>query len=464
MKKANEAMTGREAAVRSLGEFRLHNQWDKLKPEHHFENASEQRREIALATQIINGVMQNMAYCDHIAAHYSSRELKTLHPRVLDILRVSIYQIVFLTRIPHSAAVKEGVKLTQKLSNNRAAGYINALLRRVCVAASDNTLPDIKGDRLRQLSVRYSHPKWLVVEFKKLLGDEGVEALLRINNAQDTPVTVQVNTLRATTDDVLSMLTLDGVKANKHEWLYDCIELHRAGSITRLGAFDKGYIYAQDAASKLAIIAAGPKEGDLVIDGCAAPGGKSFAAAIAMRNTGRIIACDLNDLKLSRVVSGAERMGLSIISTLRKGALSIDSASGARPGKDTEHPPEDFTDSADVVIADVPCSGYGVIWKKPEIRYKVKQETAELPETQLNILTSLSTFVKPGGVLLYCTCTVLDRENYGVITRFLRYNKRFQPEPFQLPGIGEAKKGSITLWPHLHGTDGFFICKMRKLY
>ena len=438
----------REAAFRAFGAYRRGEARPELQYGFSGESSGMSASETALAMRILNGVMQNMAFCDYIASCFSSIELKKLHPLVLDILRISIYQIVFLTRIPHSAAVNEGVKLAKKYSNQRAAGYVNAILRKVSDCAANNRLPEAAGGNERQrLSVKYSHPEWLVGELCDILGQEDAEKLMRDNNSAHTPVTAQVNTLMADTDTVLSMLADDGVEAKKHDWLDSCVDLHSPGNITLLEAFKRGHVYIQDAAARLAVEAAAPEPGDFVIDGCAAPGGKSFASAIRMKNTGRIAACDVSAAKLSLIEGGAMRLGLSIIETMKKDATENDGG---------------FLAMADVVIADVPCSGLGVIRKKPDIRYKAHSDISALPDIQIKILSNLSSYVKPGGTLLYSTCTILKQENEDVVEAFLRENREFSLAAFSLSGIGRFPGGMATLWPHIHGTDGFYICVMAR--
>jgi len=404
--------------------------------------------ETALATKLVYGVMQNMALCDFYAASFSSIDLKKLEPRVLDILRLSIYQIAFLTKIPHRAAVNEAVTLARKHSNPRAAGYLNAVLRKVSMAASAGELPEITGDNEHILSVRYSHPLWLTTELCKLLGQDGAEALLKANNSSDMPLTAQINSLLTDTEKVIRLLQSDGVKALSHEWLENCVEMSETGNLTSLKAFKNGHIYIQDVASRLAVIAANPSRGSFVVDGCAAPGGKSFAAAMMMGNHGRIVACDIHNTKLRLIETGAKRLGIKIIELYEK---------------DSSEQIDEFKGKADVVLADVPCSGFGVIRKKPEIRYKTMEEVAPLQELQKRIIKSLSSCVAPGGVLLYSTCSVMRRENEDVTEWFLSSEQgQFVSEGFTLPGIGEIPGGMITLWPHINGTDGFFICKLRR--
>lgn len=441
-------ITAREAALRALIAYRRKRAWPDLALGGLIDRSGVSKRNTALARQIVGGVMQNMALCDYYISQFSSIDLKKIEPCVLDILRLSVYQLLFLSGIPHSAAVNEGVELAVKYSNSRAAGFANAVLRKIAGASENNCLPEITGETERCLSIRYSHPEWLIHSLCKMLGANDAEALLKSHNATDTPVTAQVNTLIANTNDVLSMLEADGVKAMRREWPDDCIDIRGTGRIDRLKAFMNGCIYIQDTAARLAITAAGPEPGNLVIDGCAAPGGKSFAAAIAMQNKGKIIACDINAVKLSRVEENASRLGIGIITTALRDALSMDIS---------------LEGGADIVLADVPCSGFGVIRKKPEVRYKTESEIAGLPAVQRELLSALSGYVKPGGILLYSTCTILQSENEAVIEWFLDSHGGFRAEPFSLPVIGDVEDGMITLWPHIHGTDGFFICKMKRL-
>ena len=440
-------MTAREAALKALIAYRRYD----ARPEQALDrlivgfNLSE--RDAALATRILNGVLQNMMLLDHYIGHLSSIGIKKLEPAVLDILRLSIYQLVFLDKIPPNAAVNEGVALVRKTASPRAGGFANAVLRKAALAAKSGDLPEIGGGAARRLSVGYSHPEWLVRKLFEVLDAGSAERFLMANNEPDVPVYAQVNTLLTDTDSALVSLAAEAAEARRHEWLDGCVRLRGARKVTRLDAFQKGLIYVQDAAARLAVAAAGPKPGDVVIDGCAAPGGKSFAAAIAMKNKGRVVAFDINGEKLRHIAEGAGRLGVTIIDAMEKDASAPEAALAGK---------------ADAVLADVPCSGFGVIRKKPEIRYKTDEGTAGLPGLQVRILSALSSYVKPGGALLYSTCTVLRRENEDVVNLFLQENSGFSKEGFRLPGIGHVESGELTLWPQIHGTDGFYICKLRR--
>lgn len=403
------------------------------------------RQDAALAAQLVYGVLQNRLLLDFYLSAYCSQKLEHLQPPLTDILRLGAYQILFLDRVPDSAAVNESVELAKAFGRGQAAGLVNAVLRKI--AGNKRQLPPLpEGDSLHRLSIQYSHPKWLVKRFTALLGPEEAEALLRADNAP-APLTVQVNSLKTTADALTQELREADVTVRPHAWVPNCLELSGTGDLTALAAFQAGHFLVQDAAASLVAVAAGPKPGDRVIDVCAAPGGKSFGAAMAMEDRGEVLACDLYEKKLRRIEAGAARLGLSCISTSAEDGRTV------RP---------EWRDSADVVLADVPCSGLGIIRKKPDIRYKNPNELEMLPVLQSAILASAAAYVRPGGVLVYSTCTVLPEENEQVTDAFLAEHGDFSRESFFLPAPLGAVDGQITLWPQRSGVDGFYICRMRR--
>lgn len=401
-------------------------------------------RDAALASNLCYGVVQNQLLLDFWINAFSTTPAVKLNPEVRISLRMALYQLRFLDRIPASAAVNESVGLVRKYTRNKgAAGLTNAVLR--SFQRAERPPQPAFADPLQTLSVRYSHPLPLVRLLSAELGGD-VESLLATDNAP-TDMVIQCNTLKTTVTALKDELECAGVAVQTHPWLEDCLLVHRSGDLEQLAAFRRGAFYVQDAAAKLCILAAAPKPGDKVLDACAAPGGKSFAAALSMENSGSILSRDLHEKKLKRIQSGAKRLGIDIIST---------AAADAR-----EFQPE-LEGAFDLVIADVPCSGLGIIRKKPDIRYKDLRETENLPEIQRAILSNLSRYVRPGGTLVYSTCTVLRRENQAVVADFLAEHPDYMLEPFALPGPCGQTAGEITLWPHIHGTDGFFIAKLRR--
>jgi 16S rRNA (cytosine967-C5)-methyltransferase len=379
-------------------------------------------RDAALAARMFYGTVQNLALLDFYIGGFAKGKLE---PKVRDVLRLGAYQLLFMDKIPASAAVNQSVQLCRKAGYDRAAGLVNAVLRRI--STQKDNLPPIPGEgTAAYLAVRYSHPQWLVEELMALRGYEGAQAVLAANNGE-TPIYIQTNTLKTTPEALAQQLG-----ATAHDTIPGCLLLTAGGDFTQSEAFQKGLFYVQDPAARMAVMAADPKPGMRVLDTCAAPGGKSFAAAIAMENQGQVDARDISDAKLNLVMDGADRLGLSCISCQAGDARDITGG--------------DY----DVVIADVPCSGLGVIRKKPDIRYREKQELDRLPELQQELLESIARAVKPGGRLLYSTCTWRQRENGAVVEAFLQSHPQFE------------KTLERTFWPDLDGADGFYICRLER--
>ncbi|MGO5060997.1 16S rRNA (cytosine(967)-C(5))-methyltransferase RsmB [Lawsonibacter sp. LCP25S3_F5] len=440
-------MDAREAAMLALNACQRQGGWSDGALKKQLAAAELSGRDAALATQLCFGVLQNQMLLDFYLSKFSNIPLKRMEGKVVQTLRLGAYQMLFLTRIPHSAAVNSAVTLVKThCKNPRAAGMVNGILR--SMERSLQNMPVIpQGDPVAYLSTLYSHPEWLVKEFILSLGEEETAQMLAADNSQP-PTAVMVNTTRTTAEELKAMLEADHVEAEPHPWLENCLLLHRTGDLERLEAFQQGLFYVQDPASRLSVLAAGAKPGMKVLDCCAAPGGKSFAAAIAMENQGEIVSCDLHPHKKKLIQAGADRLGLTIISPKTADGKVF------RP---------EWENAFDLVLVDAPCSGLGVIRKKPDIRYKDPAPLADLPAVQLDILRNAARYVKPGGTLMYSTCTLLYRENGEVVETFLAENNSYKAEAFPLPGpVGLVQGGSVTLWPHRHGTDGFFISKMRR--
>ena len=436
--------TGREAAVEALTACRRLDAWS----DGSLTTACRglDRREAALASRLTYGVLQNRALLDFYLGQFCSQSFDKLEPFVRDVLRLGAYQILYMDRVPDSAAVDESVELVKRRKRQRAAGMVNAVLRRLSrEKASLPVLPD--SDAADYLSLRYSHPRWLVERLLDLLGREEAEEYLRLDN-ESVPTTIQRNPLRCTAQQLTESLEASGAKLTPHPWLPDCWMLSGGGDLEAMPAFQDGWFQVQDAAAKAAALAAGVKAGDRVLDVCAAPGGKSFAAAMEMGDVGQVVSCDIHPHKLTLIEKGAQRLGLNCI--------SAELADGRQERAE-------WLEGFDAVICDVPCSGLGIIRKKPDIRYKDPNALAGLPRVQKAILDNACRYVKSGGVLLYATCTILPEENRAVTDAFLSGNGDFHMEPFTLPGLTEENDGSLSLWPQRHGTDGFYICKMRKL-
>ena len=438
-------MSARDTALRVLSAGRTASAWADASLKAQLRRDGLSGADSALATRIVYGVLQNRALLDFYLGAYCSQKLGRLQPPLADILRIGAYQILFLDKVPDRAAVNESVELAKKNGRGAASGLVNAVLRKLSLNKAQ--LPAIpERDEAQALSIRYSHPKWLVRRLLALLGREEAESFLAADNAV-APLTVQINTLRTTAAALTARLADAGVTAAAHPWVPDCLELTGSGDLTELDAFREGLFFVQDPAAKLVSLIAAPQKGGRVIDVCAAPGGTSFGAAVAMGDEGEILACDLHENKLKRIKEGANRLGLKSIQTF--------AADG------TVFRPE-WADSADTVLVDAPCSGLGIIRKKPDVRYKSPDDLFTLTVAQAAILENAARYVRPGGVLLYSTCTILPEENGQVVDGFLAGHPDFSRETFALPAPVGEQPGELTLWPHRHGTDGFYICRLRR--
>ena len=399
-------------------------------------------REAALATRLTYGVSQNRGKLDFYLSQLLTGKLRDLHPVVRDILHLGLYQLYELDKIPDSAAVNESVALAKKYCKNpKAASLINGVLRNAVRTRGELKEPTSYADL-------YSHPDPLISLLKQNLPKGTLEPMLMADNAAPDTV-VQVNTLKTTADALARSLESTGVTVRLHDWMPDCLILSGTGDLEKLEPFREGLFYVQDPAAKLSVLCAQlPTEGARVLDCCAAPGGKSFAASIAMGGRGSILSCDIHPHKTGLISAGAKRLGLTNITA------RLQDASAFVP---------EWENAMDAVIADVPCSGLGIIRKKPDIRYKDLKETEELPQLQLEILQNQARYVIKGGLLLYSTCTVLRRENADVIKAFLTRHGDFTTEPLPLPGVfPKNETGMLTLIPGQYDTDGFFICRLRR--
>jgi len=437
-------MSARTVALDVLIACRKQGAWSNGVLKDYIERDRLERRDAALATRLCYGVMQNRNLLDFYLKQLLTGKVKDLHPVVRDILHLGVYQICLMDKIPDSAAVNESVAMAKKYCRRQsfAPGLVNAVLR--SVVRTKDTLQQPKG-----IAEKYSHPQNLIDLLKESVGSARLEPMLAANN--NTPLTVvQVNTLRTTAEELIQILERENVAVQRHGWMRDCLLLSSTGSVDKLASFRDGLFYVQDAASKLCVACAQlPQDEALqVLDCCAAPGGKSFAAAITMGGKGSIHSCDIHSHKLELIRKGAQRLGIDSISVFEQ---------------DATREKTDWKGNMDVVFADVPCSGYGIIRKKPDIRYKDPAQMEQLPQLQLQILSRQAEYVKPGGVLMYSTCTVLKRENEQVVEAFLQTHKDYYLEPLCLPDVfSQNTTGMLTLVPGEFDTDGFFICRLRR--
>ncbi len=433
-------MSARETALNVLLTCRIQGGWSNGALKDLVARDGLDRRDAALAARLSYGVLQNRQKLDFYLAQLLTGKVRDLHPAVRDILHLGLYQIYELDKIPASAAVNEAVALAKKYCKKQsyAPGLVNAVLRK-----ADRT----KGSLAEPKSYvdKYSHPQVLVDLLKENVGKERLEAMLMADNAAPQTV-IQVNTLKTDARTLTELLAGEGVEAAPHGWMENALVLSGTGNLEKLPAFQKGLFYVQDPAARLSVLCAGIRPGDRVLDCCAAPGGKSFAAALC--GAGKITACDVHPHKIALIEGGARRLGVGDLT--------------ARVQDATVFVP-DWGNAMDVVLCDVPCSGYGIIRKKPDIRDKHPDLMAELPRLQLQILSNQARYVRPGGTLLYSTCTVLRRENEDVVAAFLKDHPAYILEKLPLsPLFPENTSGMLTLVPGEYDTDGFFIAKLRR--
>ncbi len=398
-------------------------------------------RDASFASTLFYGVLERRLTLDYAISRFSRLRLSQLSPKVLEILRLGAYQLLFLDRVPDSAAVNESVELAKTQGQGKASGFVNGVLRSLLRGRESLSWPDD--------SVRCSCPAWLIRLWRAAYG-EALTASLLESLAEPAPVFVRVNTCRTTRDALRERLAGEGVASRGTEVSPHALILEKPGSIPALSSFGEGLFHVQDLSSQLAACALGARPGERVIDVCAAPGGKSFTIAEEMENEGELLAFDKYKGKVRLIASGAQRLGLTIVRAA---------------ARDAEAPGEALA-PADRVLCDAPCSGLGIIRRKPEIRYKEKSTLDSLPDLQYRILCEASRLVKPGGTLLYSTCTLSPAENGEVADRFLQEHRDFLPAPLRLPqGLERAisePEHQLTLFPPVHGTDGFFLSRFQK--
>lgn len=400
-------------------------------------NSDLDDRDRKLCSAIYYGVIERKIYLDYIIGKFSSRPVAKLDNTVLNILRCGIYQILFMDNVPDSAAVNECVSLSKKFGKTSASGMVNAVLRNFIRQGKNIELPDNRSERL---SIEYSAPPELVKSLIDDYGESMAENLLS-DALGSPPVTVRMNCLKCTETEFIESF---GGKAVKNDVLSDCFEL--SGDVTATEAFRKGFFHVQDLASQLCCAALAPTENDLVLDICAAPGGKTFTMAEIMNGKGKIMAFDLHEKRVKLIRDGAERLGLSNIQ--------------AAVGNATVFNPDlpEFTK----ILCDVPCSGLGAVRRKPEIKYKDFGDFLGLPDVQYRIAENALKYLAVGGEMVYSTCTLRKAENIQVVEKLLADHPEIEPVRLPEP-LGEKFGSYADIFPCHFGSDGFFISKFRKV-
>ena len=381
-------------------------------------------------TELVYGTVKAGASLDWKISRYISRPLKKVDEKILAVLRVGMYQIFFLDRVPNSAAVNESVEIAKKFCGYGASKFVNAVMRSAVREPARSNFPD--GDDSESLALKNFHPAQIVKLFVDEFGIDAAKKILEFDNT-DPPLCLRVNFLRTTREKILSALKNFGIDAAPSNFAPEGIVCHGHGALDKFQPLRGGLCQVQDESSMTAARLLDPKPGEFVIDSCAAPGGKSTHIAELMENRGKIIAADIYETKLEHIAQNAARLGIKIIEPTLLDARNLG---------------EKFFNQADKVLVDAPCSGLGVLRRKADMRWKNLDALDTLPALQFEILSGAAKALKAGGILVYSTCTILRRENESVVEKFLASNKNFR--------LIETK----IFLPHVTGTDGFFAAKL----
>ncbi|MBO5944972.1 MAG: 16S rRNA (cytosine(967)-C(5))-methyltransferase RsmB [Clostridia bacterium] len=399
------------------------------------------REERGVLTALLYTTVEHKLTYDYVIAAYTARPTEKLSAHTLAILRLGLCQLLHMKKMPDFAAVNESVRLAK---NKGEAGLVNAVLRRAAKERDSLPMPKWEKNAPRYYSVYYSVPLPTVRHLIDELGEMGCVSFLESLSTDETALTV--NLLKTTRDALVERLTLEGYEVYPSSISPVSIKVKGSFDPRSSAAFRDGEFLVQDEASVLPALVLSPTAGKLVIDTCSAPGGKSMALAILSGDGADVRSFDLHESKLSLISSSADRLGLKSVRAEVRDATS---------------PDRSLFGKADLVLCDVPCSGLGVLRKKPDLRYKDLSSLAELPALQLKILTESAKYLKPGGLIVYSTCTLSKKENEGVVEKFLSESSDFVREDFSVLDLSSTD-GMLTLYPHVHNTDGFFIAAMRK--
>lgn len=427
-------------------------------------------RDKAFIKRVTEGTLERLIQMDYILDQFSKTPVAKMKPLIRNLLRMSTYQMLYMDSIPDSAVCNEAVKLAGKRGFKGLAGFVNGVLRSIARNKTKITYPDREKEKSRFLSVWYSMPEWLVKMWMDTYGEKTTSSILE-GLLKEHPVSVRVkeNLSSKQREEWIAQIRKTGVIVNPHPYLPYAFQLSNIDGIKNLPGYEEGYFIVQDVSSMLVteVCKIGEAEqagmdaakeqitGDipfLGLDVCAAPGGKSMHLAEKLTGKGKVISRDLTEYKVSLIRDNIERMGYQNIDASVGDALVFD---------------EDLKEKADVVLADLPCSGLGIIGKKRDIKYRISKEgLEELKELQKQILNVIWQYVKPGGVLIYSTCTINSGENQQMVEWFTQ-NYPFRPESLSpyLPEMlkKEGENGMLQLLPGVHETDGFFLAKLRRL-
>jgi len=435
--------TARQTAFEILNKIQRDSSYSNLALDSVLDTVQIDETDKRFVSALVYGVVERKITLDYQLSLYLSQPLKKLKPQVLMVLRLGAFQLLFMDKIPSSAAVNESVKLAKNNGAQFASGLVNAVLHKV--DKNGIKLPDENSKDYR--CVKYSAPDWLIDMWDRAYGQENTDKLLEASFG-GVETTLKVNTLKTNSDELIELLQKENVISKKCDIIDNALVVENGGALHKTSCYKNGLFHVQDIASQLCCMALDVKENDTVLDICSAPGGKSFTLAEMMNNTGRIYSFDVYDHRLRLIEKGAERLGITCIDTQRNDGSVF-------------NPDIPF---ADKILCDVPCAGLGVIRKKPEIRYKKSDEVDKLSDLQYSILCVSAKYLKNNGTLVYSTCSLNPDENEKIVERFLSEHSNFKLIKVH-PGLKRYVDDTdyISLMPHIHGCDGFFIAALKRI-
>lgn len=408
------------------------------------------KKERAFITRVTEGTLEHMMEIDYIINQFSKTKVNKMKPVIQGLIRSAVYQLKYMDSVPDSAVCNETVKLAKKKGFATLGGFVNGVLRNIARNLDNIIYPD-ESDEKTYLQIKYSMPEWIVDEWLPLYGREVTEKILAAFQSE-TPLCIRCNLARITPEKLKETLEAEGACVQEHPYLPYAFYLSGYDYLGDLASFQDGLFFVQDISSMMVAEAAAPKQGDFVIDVCAAPGGKSLHVAEKLNGSGNVEARDLTQSKVMLIEENILRSGFKNIRARQMDALVRD---------------EQAVEQADIVIADLPCSGLGVVGKKPDLKYNMtKEQTGELAKLQRKMLTVVKDYVKPGGILIYSTCTINEAENMDNVRWFLASFPEFYPasvEPVLCETLkGDVREGCIQFLPGIHQSDGFFLAKFQK--
>ncbi|WP_101772664.1 16S rRNA (cytosine(967)-C(5))-methyltransferase RsmB [Peptostreptococcus faecalis] len=447
-------MSSRDIAYKILIDIEVGKNYSNLAINNHLKNPNISNIDKGLITEIVYGVIENEKYIDHMINKVSKIKVRKMSNIVKIMLRIGVYQMMFLDSVKDYAAINETVNIVKRL-DKKSSGFVNAVLRNISRDKDNIKVVNAKG--IDYLSIKYSYNKWIVGRFVKEYGYEFTEELLEALS-EKSKLYVRVNKTKSkefnSFDEyinfIIDSLGKDGVEAKKVDVVKEALLVKNFKNIEKNELFKNGYISIQDVSSMLVAEVLNPKKNSKVLDVCAAPGGKSTHIAEYMENTGEVVSQDIYEHKIKLIDTYAKRLGLNNLKTNLADAEVLD---------------ENYIEKFDYVVCDVPCSGMGIVRRKPEIKYKKEEDVVELSKIQSKILRNSSKYVKKGGILIYSTCTLFKEENMDIIENFLNDNKDFTLDIIDNVMIDKEtqKDGYLKILPNKHNMDGFFICRMKKI-